>query len=182
MHSFDTARLTLRPWSQEDVDFVFDLYSRWEVQRFIGSTPRVLESRAEAQSRLDTWMSLDHPVNGIWAVEERQTSRVTGVLLLKPIPASRDAVDHRQDTEIGWHFHPRFWGRGYASEAAAVILRHAFDSGLPGVVAVTNPANSASRRVCARIGMRHLGQTTRYYDTTCELYSAARESPFLPGG
>jgi RimJ/RimL family protein N-acetyltransferase len=182
MRSYETARLTLRPWSQEDAEFVFDLYSRWEVQQFIGTAPQVMRNRAEALLRLEKWMAMDHPVHGIWAVEETLTARVAGVLLLKPIPASRDIPDAPQDTEIGWHFHPGFWGRGYASEAAAVILRHAFDSGLPEVVAVTNPANSASRRVCARIGMRHLGQTTRYYDTTCELYSAARESPFLPGG
>ena len=173
MMSFETGRLTLRPWTLEDADFVFDLYSRWEVQRFIGKAPQVMADRSEALARLANWMSPDHAVHGIWAVEEKEYGRLVGVLLLKPIPASRDAVDPPQDTEIGWHFHPDSWGRGYASEAAAVIVRHAFNNGLEQVVAVTNPSNSASRRVCLRIGMRHLGQTAAYYDTTCELYAAA---------
>jgi RimJ/RimL family protein N-acetyltransferase len=175
MLSYATDRLTLRPWTREDAGFVFDLYSRWEVQRFIGIAPQVMENPSEAVARVEKWMSQDHAVHGIWAVEEKQTGRLVGVLLLKAIPASHGIVDARQDTEIGWHFHPDFWGRGYASEAAGAILRHAFSQGMREVVAVTNPANSASRRVCERIGMEHLGQTSRYYDTVCELYAARAE-------
>jgi RimJ/RimL family protein N-acetyltransferase len=77
------------------------------------------------------------------------------------------------DTEIGWHFHPNYWGHGYATEAAAAVLAHALDSGLDKVVAVTAPANTASQRVCLRIGMTHRGQTDRYYNALCELYEAA---------
>ena len=174
MLSYETGRLTLRPWTPDDADFVFDLYSRWEVQRFIGKTPQIMADRSEALARLVKWMSLDHAVHGIWAVDQKESGRPAGVLLLKAIPFSQGVEDLPQDTEIGWHFHPDFWGRGYASEAATVILGHAFDRGLDEVVAVTNPSNTASRRVCGRIGMQHLGETSRYYDTVCELYVAAR--------
>jgi len=78
------------------------------------------------------------------------------------------------DTEIGWHFHPDYWGSGYASEAASAVLAHAWASGLERVVAVTNPENTASQAVCLRIGMRHDGQTDRYYNATCELFVAER--------
>src|SRR4051812_13354233 len=37
-----TSRLDLRPWKRDDADFAFDLYSRWDVQQFIGRTPRVM--------------------------------------------------------------------------------------------------------------------------------------------
>ncbi|WP_354183155.1 GNAT family N-acetyltransferase [Arthrobacter sp. UYP6] len=72
---------------------------------------------------------------------------------------------------MGWHFHPDSWGKGYAPEAAAAVLDHALHRGLPSVVAVTNPANAASRRVCEKIGLQHLGSTDRYYNTVCELFS-----------
>ncbi len=173
MLTYETGRLSLRRWTPQDAEFVFDLYSRWEVQRFIGKAPRVMEHRSEALARVEQWMGLDHAVHGIWAVDEKESGKQVGVLLLKPIPFSQGVGDSPHDTEIGWHFHPDSWGRGYASEAAAVILRHAFDCGLHQVVAVTNPSNFASRRVCGRIGMKHLGQTARYYDTPCELYVAA---------
>ncbi|WP_268743677.1 GNAT family N-acetyltransferase [Arthrobacter nitrophenolicus] len=71
---------------------------------------------------------------------------------------------------MGWHFHPDYWGHGYASEAAAAVLAYAFDSGLRKVVAVTAPANTASQKVCIRIGLVHKGQTGRYYNALCELF------------
>jgi len=176
MVTFATDRLLLRPWEESDVDFVFDLYSRFKVQRFIGRVPRVMESRAEAVERVEQLASHEHPVHGYWAVGLRDTGALVGTILLKPIPASGDGVPLQPsgDIEIGWHFHPDSWGRGYATEAAAAVLDHAFAGGLTEVVAVTNPQNFASRRVCARIGMAHLGQTDRYYNQTCELFVATQ--------
>ncbi|PWJ54617.1 Protein N-acetyltransferase, RimJ/RimL family [Quadrisphaera granulorum] len=168
-----TARLLLRPWIDDDVDFILDMYSRWEVQRFIGLTPRVMTERHEAEQRLQAWKAFEDPVLGIWAVTTHDGARA-GTLLLKPIPASAPTtpLPPSGDIEIGWHFHPDAWGHGYASEAAARVLQHAFDSGLQQVVAVTNPANTASQAVARRIGMAHRGTTDRYYGTTCELFVA----------
>jgi len=182
MKSLTTDRLRLREWTLNDVDFVFDMYSRWEVQRFIGLQPRVLHDRGEAVARITRWRSLDEPAHGIWAVEHSETGRLLGTLLLKSIPASStdDPLLASGDTEIGWHFHPDAWGHGYAQEAAAGVLRHAFTVGLPVVVAVTHADNTASQAVCKRIGMEHLGQTERYYNTRCELFSASSERHQTP--
>ena len=182
MKRLETKRLVLRQWEPEDADFVLDLYSRWEVQRFIGNHPQVMRDRAEAEERIRIWRSIGqldmaHPVHGIWAVELKEPAtpaRLTGTLLLKSIPASSGSLPLQPsgDTEIGWHFHPDHWGNGYATEAAAAVLAYALDSGLDKVVAVTAPANTASQRVCARIGMTHLGQTDKYYNALCELFEA----------
>lgn len=174
-----THRLNLRQWELDDADFVFDLYSRWEVQRFIGLVPRIMEDPAEAIERISVWRGLQHPVHGIWAVEIAATNQLVGILLLKPIPASGKSMPLQPsgDTEIGWHFHPDYWGNGYASEAAAAVLAHAFQSGLQKIVAVTNPENHASQEVCRRIGMTHSGLTTDYYNATCELFVAKQRTP-----
>lgn len=166
-----TERLTLRPWVESDVDFAFDLYSRWEVKRYIGVVPQVMQSREEAVALLERLRAFEHPIHGHWVVEE--TGSAVGTVLLKSIPASGPdlPLEPSGDTEIGWHFHPDFWGHGYASEAASAALRYAFESGLERVVAVTNPANAASQRVCERIGMRHEGRTEAYYNAVCELYA-----------
>ena len=55
-----------------------------------------------------------------------------------------------------------------------MVLRHGLGAGLPRVVAVTHPQNTASQRVCRRIGMTHVGRTDRYHDATCELFTATR--------
>ena len=49
MIELTTERLLLRPFTDADVDFVLDVYSRAEVQRYIGRTPRVMADRAEAR-------------------------------------------------------------------------------------------------------------------------------------
>lgn len=171
MENITTERLLLRPWEETDVDFVFDLYSRWVVQRFIGTEPRVMESRTEAVERVQRFKALEHPVHGIWAVTRKVDNAVVGTLLLKPIPASgEEPLEPSDDVEIGWHLHPDHWGSGFASEAAAAVLDHAFANGLERVVAVTNPANEASQSVCRRIGMEHQGQSRKYYNAKCELF------------
>jgi len=170
-----SARLRLRGWTPGDVDFLFDLHSRWEVQRFIGLVPRVMTDRAEAQERLDSsWADpLPAPL-GVWAVAHEDDGRLLGVLMLKGIPASGPTTPllPSGDVEIGWHVHPDAWGHGYATEAAGLVLRHALDAGLPRVVAVTNPQNTASQRVCRRIGMTHEGRTDRCCNAICELFTA----------
>lgn len=176
MQTLSTERLRLRPWASGDADFVYDMYSRWEVQRYLGKVPRVLPDLAEALAMVERWKNLDDPVHGIWAVERTAgehhgDSQLVGTLLLKSIPASGELpLLPSGDTEIGWHLHPDFWGHGYATEAAAAVLKMALASGLERVVAVTNPENTASQQVCRRIGMDHAGQTDRYYNTTCELF------------
>ncbi|MEO6531663.1 MAG: GNAT family N-acetyltransferase [Specibacter sp.] len=174
MKNITTERLTLRAWHETDVDFAYDLYSRWVVQRFIGVEPAVMKSRAEAEERVARFQSIDHPVHGVWAVTRSSDGLAVGALLLKPIPASgEEPLEASNDVEIGWHFHPDHWGNGYATEAAAAVLEHAFSSGLDQVVAVTNPANEASQTVCRRLGMSHEGQTELYYNASCELFTIA---------
>ncbi|MHA7985596.1 GNAT family N-acetyltransferase [Rathayibacter sp. CAU 1779] len=176
MITLTTERLQLRPWTLDDVDFLFDMYSRWEVQRFIGRDPRVMTDRAEAIARAERLSSMDHPVHGIWAITELATGRPHGALLLKELPASGPDEPLRPsgDTEIGWHLHPDAWGRGYATEAATRVLQHAFEGGLDRVLAVTHPQNTASQRVALRIGMSDLGITEEYYNVTCSLFGIDR--------
>lgn len=56
--------------------------------------------------------------------------------------------------EIGWALDYRFWGHGYATEAAKGWLAHGFDSlELPEIIAFTDPANIRSLAVMRRIGL-----------------------------
>jgi [ribosomal protein S5]-alanine N-acetyltransferase len=57
--------------------------------------------------------------------------------------------------EIGWVLHERVRGRGYATEGAGALLRHAFESlDLHRVIATCQPENVASWRVMEKLGMR----------------------------
>ncbi len=171
MRNLATERLVLRRFDESDVDFVFDLYSRWDVQRFIGRVPQVMADRDEAAARVARNAAFDDGPHGIWLIGDHAGQRC-GVLLLKPLPAS--GGEPSGETEIGWHLHPDAWGRGIATEAARRVLDHAFAEGLARVLAVTHPDNIASQAVAGRIGMRDEGLTDAYYDTTCRLFRIDR--------
>jgi len=153
----------MRPWELDDADFLFDLESRWDTVRFLGPHAKTMADRSEAVESIFRRRAVDDPIHGIWAVTARESGYLLGNVLLKPIPLSASAKGERP-VEIGWHLHPDAQGAGYATEAASAVMADAATTGLRTVIAVTDPLNLASQRVCERLGMRSLGVTEAYYD------------------
>ncbi|HYN93873.1 MAG TPA: GNAT family N-acetyltransferase [Pilimelia sp.] len=171
MTGFETARLTVREWTDRpaDLDRLFDMYSRWEVTRWLGHL-RALGAPAQAAELLRSWRvrnAAGPPPLGIWAVRLRSTGVVVGTVLLKhlvPSDGSPARAGGPAPVEVGWHLHPDSWGRGYATEAARGAVRRAFAAGLPEVYAVVHPANTTSLAVARRLGMVPLGRTDEWYN------------------
>lgn len=170
VRSIASPRLLLRPWENGDAGFLFDLESRWETVRYLGPQARRMTDEEEAAESIERRRAVDHPVHGIWAVTRGHDGALLGNLLLKPIPLSTGALG-APPVEIGWHFHPSAQGCGYATEAAGAVMADAAKRGLGSVVAVTDPRNAASQRVCARLDMDDRGLTADYYDKTNRLFS-----------
>ena len=60
-----------------------------------------------------------------------------------------------REANIGYELDSRFWGNGYATEAARAILRFGFEElGLHRVYATTLAVNKGSARVLEKLGMR----------------------------
>lgn len=172
MITLDSDRLNIRPWEERDAAFVFDMYSRWDVQRFLGHAPTVMQTLDEAEQLLKRLRQVDDALLGYWAVDLADGT-VVGTVMLQGIRLSGTTA-RSNEIEIGWHFHPDYWGHGYAAEAASRVLQHAFDAQANTVIAVTLQNNTPSERVCQRIGMKNLGETSRYYDTEYTLFEATR--------
>jgi RimJ/RimL family protein N-acetyltransferase len=67
-------------------------------------------------------------------------------------------VEHGQG-ELGYFLHPDHWGRGYATEAARLLLGFGFaELRLHRVFATCNPHNVVSARVLEKIGMTFEGR------------------------
>jgi len=57
--------------------------------------------------------------------------------------------------EVGWTIRKKFWGRGYATEAAHRCIEHVFiDLKQPHLISLIDAANVASVRVAERVGER----------------------------
>lgn len=161
--------VALRPWRSSDAPFLFDMYSKWDVQRFIGRRPAVMSDLSQAEALLHRLMAVDDPIRGYWAVETIALGELTGTVMVQRIRHSGE-TEPSDELEIGWHFHPDAWGHGYATSAARLAARHAFDSGANRLVAVVHPENEASARVCQRLGMTDEGITDRYYDGSYRVF------------
>lgn len=176
MDVLTTERLVLRPFTAEDEQFVADLHRHPGIVRFLPDQATTTPERTRAQ--LERFLSYaDHPVQGMWCIT-RSDGTPVGLLMLKEIPFSAGSprAGGAPDVEIGWRVHPGHEGRGYVTEAAERVLQHAWDSGLTRVIAVTDPENTASQRVCARLGLRDEGLTGDYYDETVRLFVLDRST------
>ncbi|MBW4630724.1 MAG: GNAT family N-acetyltransferase [Iphinoe sp. HA4291-MV1] len=60
--------------------------------------------------------------------------------------------------EIGWSLHPSYCGRGYATEAAQILLTYGFaHRKLHRITSICDTRNTASFRLMERLGMRREG-------------------------
>lgn len=145
-----TARLSLRPLTTAHTEALLAYRGDPDVCRYLPFPPM---DAAEIARRLQTqWFRTELVEDGehvTLGVELRDTGQLVGdvILFLK----SRE----HGNGEIGWVFHPAVSGRGYATEAAAALLDWAFGPvGLRRVVARLDERNTASARLCDRLGMR----------------------------
>jgi ribosomal-protein-alanine N-acetyltransferase len=89
---------------------------------------------------------------GPWTIVEKASGRIIGFGGLYD-----DPFDPGWGVEIGYHFAPSAWGRGYASELTRFCLELGHGAlALPVVRAFAHPDNLASRRVLSKAGFREV--------------------------
>jgi RimJ/RimL family protein N-acetyltransferase len=145
-----TKRLRLRGWRDSDLEPFAELNADPHVMQFY---PRPLD-RARSDASADRIRAtLDARGFGLWAVEASDAAPFLGYVGLAE-PAFRSHFT--PCVEIGWRLAHRYWGHGYATEAAKAVLDHAFGAlGLSEVVSFTAQDNRRSRRVMERLGMSY---------------------------
>ena len=150
MDLLETPRLTLRPFGSGDAPLVHRVYSNPDVMRYVATGPmadlsvteRLLQDYEAHQKRLGY---------SFWAVIERSSGELIGDSGLYRTPAG--------EVELGYTLGKAWWGRGYATEAAGTWLRVAFEAlGMDEIVALAEPANTASLHVLTKLGMRRSGE------------------------
>ena len=147
--TFETRRLIVRPRTNEDLEDCLNMDRDPMVTRYIpGPWSDANAHRAFVQER----MAATYPEGlGYWSVANKEIiGEILGWVLLLPYRAVGD------ETEIGWRFTRKHWGFGYATEAAAAVLHHAFQTcRLDAVVADIDARNASSIRVAEKLGMRY---------------------------
>ena len=146
-----TDRLGLRRFTRDDLDWLAALYADEDVTRYLGGTKTRAQIEAMLEERILRYYEL-HPTLGIWMTTERATGDRVGFHLLNHIQGE-------SIIQIGFTLSKASWGRGYATEMAAALLRYAFvDLALPRMCGMATLANVASQRVLTKICLHRNGE------------------------
>jgi RimJ/RimL family protein N-acetyltransferase len=143
-----TERLLLRRWEERDRPVFYAHCADPEVMRYFPATmtPTEVDETIDRQNGF-------HDEYGycFWAVEERASGAMLGFCGLKP---GAEGTPLENEVEIGWRFGRRYWGQGFAREAALASLDWGFvNLGIDRIGAITVPANVRSWGLMERVGM-----------------------------
>lgn len=85
------------------------------------------------------------------------------------------SIEDKQEIEIGYSLLPKFWGKGYASEAAQFFRDFGFEhENLDHIISVIDIRNTASQKVAVRNGM-FIDRQIKYYDLDVYIYQITKE-------
>jgi RimJ/RimL family protein N-acetyltransferase len=126
---------------------MFPLLSDPRLYEFTGgSPPASVEALAETYAFRELRRSPDGTELWLnWLIQEIVGGAALGYT---------QATVHPTHAYVAWVVGTRWQGRGYASEAAAALVRWLTALGVPDVRACVNPAHTASRRVAQNAGLR----------------------------
>lgn len=146
MQTINTERLLIRPLATNDADFIVELLNDPSFIQNIGD--RNVRTGEDAEKYILNGPVASYGKNGfgLCLVVLKETGKSIGMCGL----IKRDQLD---DVDLGYAYLPRFWGKGYAVEAAKATLEFGWRTvGLKRIVAITDPANTPSNRVLEKLG------------------------------
>jgi [ribosomal protein S5]-alanine N-acetyltransferase len=148
MLALETSRLILRPFREEDVDVMAQLFANPNFMRF---SLGVFTERKQTIAFVEKVMGWDRAgIPSQFAVLSRGEDAIIGYCGFFHHP------EHGiEDIEIGYRLHPSYWKRGLTTEAARAVRDHGFrDWWLSRVISLIHPENVPSRRVAEKNGMK----------------------------
>jgi len=143
---FTTERLLLRELTPDDAQHFYDLNTDPLVIQYTGDPP--FDDVAAARSFLENYDQYRNYGYGRWAVVLKETEEWIGWCGLK-------YEAEYGDTDIGYRFFRKHWGKGYATESAKASLEYGFvNLKLDEIVGRAFKENTASIKVLEKIGMQ----------------------------
>lgn len=162
-----TKRLLLRPAMPSDVAPLHDIFSDPKAMRYWSCLPHDLD---QTQAFVDGMISAD-PAASLERVVV-YNHQVIGRVGLWRI------------AEIGFIFHPRYWGLGLAREAVGALVDAVFARfpGIDRIDADIDPRNAGSERLLLSLGFVETGRaanTLKLGEEWCDSTYFARDRPRL---
>ncbi|HYG17006.1 MAG TPA: GNAT family N-acetyltransferase [Bacteroidia bacterium] len=144
-----TERLNIRPVTEADIEpwqeFFMDNYALPFFNFDDDRTPLV-KSQYWVKRQFKRY---EENRMGLMALVSKETGLLIGMCGL----LTQD-IDNKQEIEVGYHVLPKYWGNGYATEAAQFFKKYAFDNAITErLISIIHPENYPSQNVARKNGM-----------------------------
>jgi len=152
---FGTDRLILRRFAKDDAPLLYELNLDPEVIRYTHDPMTDVDQAKKVLSEVifPQYVLYGH---GRWAVHLRSNLEFIGWSGLKHHPETNEI-------DLGYRFMKKFWGNGYATEAALACIEYGFlGLSVQRIVGRALPVNLASIKVLEKCGMKYLQEEVMY--------------------
>lgn len=146
----ETNRLLLRTFTLQDAALIYELNLEQDVIRYTGDPIRDIDHAKEILEKniLPQYALYNH---GRWAVHLKTGQEFIGWCGLKTRP-------ERKEIDVGFRFSKKYWGNGYATEAALASIKYGFEKlGIQRIVGRAMPGNVGSIKVLEKCKMNYIG-------------------------
>ncbi|SHE33950.1 GNAT family N-acetyltransferase [Dysgonomonas macrotermitis] len=145
---FETPRLLLRSWKEEDIE-VFAKINHDQLVMEYFLKPLTDKESLDLYNRIQDEFSMYG--YGLYAIEKKEDGAFIGFTGFHNITFN---VDFAPGIEIGWRIQQEDWNKGYVTEAAKACLLYAKEN-LPfkTIWSFTSLPNKRSERIMQKIGM-----------------------------
>jgi RimJ/RimL family protein N-acetyltransferase len=142
-----TERLKFRPLNMYDAETWLDFIYSEEATAYF----KLRKSREESEEWMERQMDrYGNRGDGMLAVIDKETGKMVGQCGLL-----WQEIDGEELLEVGYSFIPKYWGKGYATEAATAFYDLALELKLADfVVSVIHQDNIRSQRVAEKNGLK----------------------------
>jgi len=153
--SIETDRLIIRKMKMDDIDDIFCFTSDPEMLKF---TPMYdLSKNKEGLSQYIKKVLKNYKDGNpeYWAVVYKKINKVIGIVTID--------ISSKHRGDIGYAICRKYWGKGFATEAAKAIIDFGFNTlGLKRIEGACDPRNIASVKVLKKLGMKYEGLLKSY--------------------
>lgn len=153
-----TDQIGFSKWNVSDFDLAAQLWGDQEVTQFISATG--MFTNQDIIDRLNTEIHNDKVFHiQYWPIFELAADELIGCCGIRPFKTDPHSY------ELGFHLRKKYWGRGYASEAARAAINYSFDVlKADKLYAGHHPQNKASEKLLMRLGFQYIG--LNFYEPT----------------
>ena len=149
---FETGRLVIRQFTEDDKEIFFLLNGNEAVVRYI----RPVKTREECDQFLAIVIAAadENHLYGRWAVHEKGSGEFVGSFAIIP-------AENTDKMQMGYALLPEHWNKGFATELTTEGLKYTFrQTPLEIIYGYTEKQNTASQKVLLKCGFQYNEEKT----------------------